>query len=250
MKTKRASYVKYIASMLLFGSNGIVADNIELTSYCIVLLRTLIGSALLVSLFLISGRKFTFVKHPKDVLAIGLSGVAMGTSWMLLYEAYAQVGVSIATLLYYFGPMIAMLLSPMLFKERLTVTKLSGFVFSIVGLFLINGMSAEKISPWGIVCGLLSAATYAVMVTANKKSEKITGMENSLIQLVVAFVTVSIFVGIKNGGYAMSIKSEDILWIMLLGIVNTGVGCYIYFSTIGELPVQSVAICGYAEPRS
>ena len=37
---------------------------------------------------------------------------------------------------------------------------------------------------------------------------------------------------------------------LLLGLVNTGVGCYCYFSSIGDLPAQSVAICGYLEPLS
>jgi hypothetical protein len=36
----KKSYPKYIASLLLFGSNGIVASHIQLTSYYIVLLRT------------------------------------------------------------------------------------------------------------------------------------------------------------------------------------------------------------------
>lgn len=33
-------------------------------------------------------------------------------------------------------------------------------------------------------------------------------------------------------------------------MVNTGIGCYFYFFSIGELPVQTVAICGYLEPLS
>ncbi|MBQ2413047.1 MAG: DMT family transporter, partial [Anaerotignum sp.] len=36
--------------------------------------------------------------------------------------------------------------------------------------------------------------------------------------------------------------------VFLLGLVNTGVGCYLYFSAISRLPVQTVAVCGYLEP--
>lgn len=35
-----------------------------------------------------------------------------------------------------------------------------------------------------------------------------------------------------------------------LSLLNTGGGCYYYFSSIGRLPVQTVAICGYIEPLS
>ncbi len=32
--------------------------------------------------------------------------------------------------------------------------------------------------------------------------------------------------------------------------MNTGLGCYLYFSSIGRLSVQSVAVLGYLEPFS
>ena len=38
--------------------------------------------------------------------------------------------------------------------------------------------------------------------------------------------------------------------VLFLGIVNTGIGCCLYFSTIKELSAGSVAICGYLEPLS
>ena len=98
-------------------------------------------------------------------------------------------------------------------------------------------------------CGLLSAVMYAVMVICNKKAEVITGLENSTLQLVTAFLTVAVFVGVKQG-YAMEISRESILPILILGLMNTGIGCWLYFSSIGRLPVQTVAICGYLEPLS
>ena len=48
----------------------------------------------------------------------------------------------------------------------------------------------------------------------------------------------------------MKLTSSNLLPILFLGVVNTGVGCYFYFSSIGDLPVQTVAIGGYLEPLS
>ena len=36
----------------------------------------------------------------------------------------------------------------------------------------------------------------------------------------------------------------------MLGALNTGIGCLLYFSAISKLHVQTVAICGYIEPLS
>lgn len=247
---KNTAFFKYIFALLLFGSNGVVASFVELSSMQIVLLRTLIGSALLMALFFLTGGRLIFYKHKKQFVFLAVSGIAMGASWMFLYEAYARVGVGIASLLYYCGPVIVMALSPLVFKEKLTGYKIAGFLFVLAGIFLINGNAFGGGSDtFGIVCGLLSAVMYAFMVIFNKKAKYITGLENSALQLVTAFLTATVFVGLKQG-FAMNIKPSSILPILFLGLINTGIGCYFYFSSIGRLPVQTVAICGYLEPLS
>lgn len=246
----KRSYFKYIFALLLFGSNGIVASFISMNSYEIVLLRTLLGSFLLLAIFILSKGKFTFYKSKKHFLYLAVSGIAMGTSWMLLYEAYTRIGVSISSLLYYCGPVIVMVLSPLLFKEKLNIFKVSGFISVLCGVFLVNGNALSGGGDtFGILCGILSAVMYAFMVIFNKKATSITGLENSTLQLIISFLAVAVFVGIKQG-FVIDIPTESILPLLILGFINTGIGCYFYFSSIGNLPVQSVAICGYLEPLS
>ena len=246
----KTSYLKYIFALLLFGSNGIVASMIHLSSYEIVLLRTLIGSLLLIVIFFIAREKLTFYKYKTQSIFLAVSGIAMGTSWIFLYEAYDEIGVSLASLAYYCGPVIVMILSPILFGEKLTKIKVCSFLVVLVGIFLVNGTAFENgVSVWGLACGLLSAVCYSLMVMFNKKAKDITGLENSMLQLFMAFITVAIFVGIKQG-YRMQIDTQSIIPILVLGLLNTGLGCYFYFLSIGKLPVQTVAICGYLEPLS
>ena len=246
----KKAFIKYLCALLLFGLNGIVASQISMTSYEIVFLRTLIGSVFLAVLFLLTKEKLTIKKHPRDLVFIVVSGIAMGTSWMFLYEAYQQIGVSLSSLLYYCGPVIVMILSPLIFKEKLTLPKIIGFVIVLAGVFLVNGKTAiSGGNSWGLFCGGMSALMYFMMVTFNKQSKNITGMENSLIQTAVSFLTVAVFVGFKQH-FVMSIPAEDWIWILILGLVNTGLGCYLYFSPLAKLPVQTVAVCGYLEPLS
>ena len=138
------SYFKYFFALLMFGTNGIVASYISLTSYEIVFLRTLIGSLLLVAILIINREKVTCLDNKRDLAYITISGIAMGASWMFLYEAYQQVGVSIASLLYYCGPVIVMVLSPILFKEKLTKVKITGFFVVLCGLFLVNIQALDE----------------------------------------------------------------------------------------------------------
>lgn len=246
----KCAYFKYILALLLFGFNGIVASFIHMNSYEIVLLRTLLGSLLLFAIFLLGKGKLTFYKSKKHFFYLCVSGIAMGTSWMLLYEAYVRIGVSVSSLLYYCGPVIVMALSPLLFQEKLSPTKVIGFLAVFTGVFFVNGKALLSGGDfWGILCGLLSAVMYAFMVIFNKKATDIRGLENSTLQLMISFLTVAVFVGIKQG-FVMAISAENILPLWILGFINTGIGCYFYFSSIEKLPVQSVAICGYLEPLS
>ncbi len=246
----KKAFIKYISALLLFGLNGIVASHIPLNSYEIVFLRTLIGSILLIILFLIGKGKFHIKTYKKDTAFIILSGIAMRTSWMFLYEPYQQIGVSLSSLLYYCGPVIVMILSPIIFHEKLTAPKLLGFAIVLIGIFLVNGNEVGNSSnTWGLFCGAMSAVMYFFMVTLNKQSKNISGMENSVIQLVVSFLTVAIFTVIKQG-FIINVPVTAWVWILILGIVNTGIGCYLYFSPLAKLPVQTVAVCGYLEPLS
>ncbi|MDR2782393.1 MAG: DMT family transporter [Treponema sp.] len=244
------AYFKYILALLLFGSNGIIASHISLSSYEIVLLRTLIGSILLIALSLLTRVCFIFWLHKRQFLFLAISGIAMGTSWMFLYEAYQQIGVSIASLAYYCGPVIVMTLSPFLFHERLTLLKAISFFAVLCGIFLVNAHAfQEGKTRWGLFCGVMSAVMYAFMVIFNKKAENIKGLENSTLQLSISFLTVAAFVGLKQG-FLFPVTSVDWAPILMLGLFNTGIGCYLYFSSIGHLPAQTVAICGYIEPLS
>lgn len=242
-------YLKYFLALLLFGSNGIVASMIDLSSYEIVLLRTMIGSILLILIFFLGRGTLTVTKKKRQLISLAISGIAMGTSWMFLYEAYARIGVSISSLLYYCGPVIVMILSPVLFREKLTMPKITGFLAVFVGVFLVNGNIWGGGDHIGILCGLLSAVMYAFMVIFNKKATDITGLENSMLQLFISFLTVAVFVGFRQG-FSIHIPKASIFPMVFLGLVNTGIGCYFYFSSIGNLPVQTVAICGYLEPLS
>jgi drug/metabolite transporter (DMT)-like permease len=237
--------VKYIAALLLFGLNGIVASYILLNSHAIVLLRTSIGSLFLMAVFAITRGKFRGLQNKQHLAYLMISGAAMGASWMFLFEAYPQIGVSLATLAYYCGPVIVMALAPLVFKEKMTPVIIVGFLAVLMGMFLVNRQALMHSGfSWGLLYGVLAAMMYAFMVIFNKKAVKITGLENAVWQLAASFITVALIAVIKQD-VALCVPTESLFPVLLLGIVNTGIGCYLYFSSIQHLPAQSVAIFGY-----
>lgn len=245
----KKAYSKYLLSLLLFGSNGILASFIPLASNNIVFLRTTIGSLLLLLIFIGLKQKFTFPQFKKDTIHIILSGISMATCWLFLYEAYQQIGVSMATLLYYTGPIFVMILSPIVFKEKLTTQKLVSISIVILGVYLLNRHTTNpQYTIIGAFYGIFAAILYAGMVIFNKKAESVDGLEKSLIQLLTSFVVITLYM-IVTRGFNIPFRGMNWLPVLALGM-TTGIGCYLYFSPLKALPVQTVAISGYLEPLS
>lgn len=244
------SYVQHIASLLLFGLNGIIAGQISLNSYEIVWLRTLLGGGLLMVLFFGSRRKPMFLKNKRDSLFLALAGLVMGAHWMFLYEAFRQIGVGLATLLTYCGPVLLMIAAPVLFGEKTNAVKVGGFAAVMLGMVLINRqVLTDSGNLWGLFCGLMSAFLYAVMVVLNRQAKSIQGLENAMWQLGFGFVAVTVFIGFKQG-ISLAVDPADWLPILWLGLFHTGFGCFLYFTSLRWIPVQSVAVLGYLEPLS
>ncbi|KAF1083992.1 O-acetylserine/cysteine export protein [Sporotomaculum syntrophicum] len=246
------AYLKYILSLLIFGSNGIVASYILLSSAEIVLSRTVIGSLFLGLVFII-GRKRPDIKQIKKQWFYLLgSGISLGLSWVFVYEAYRLIGVSTATLAYYCGPVIVIAVAPFIFQEKMTAGKMTGICLVALGMVLVNGddFLTEGIS-WGLMCGIMAAVLYATMLIANKKVEKLTGLEITLVSLVTASAVVAPYTLLLHQGInGVSLAGLNLLPILIIGVVNTGIACYLYFSAIHQLPAQSVAMCSYIEPLS
>lgn len=251
---------KYLLSLILFGSNGIVASLIDLPSVFIVLARVSLGAAALAAAVLLSRsarKNLQTPKHPRQAARLYISGAALGAAWLFLFESYRYIGVSVASLLYYCGPVIVMALSPMVFKTRLTTVKVTGFAAVVLGAFLVVGQGlGEGIAPLGLFLGGMSAVCYAVMVIFSKKVDKIDGVESSAVQLlgglsaVVVYMAASAFAGTLSLPSAAQLAHLNVAAVACIGLANTGFCCYLYFSSMGSLPVTRVAVCGYLEPLS
>lgn len=250
------SFKKYLASLLMFGSNGIVASAIALPSSEVVLTRTLLGALLLVAALTVSNRRsgdrHASLDHPRQAASLAVSGAALGISWIFLFAAYRLIGVGVATLAYYNGPVIVMALSPVLFREHLTPVKLMGFAAVVAGAFLVVAQGgAGSINPAGLALGGMAAIMYAAMVVFSKRASDVGGVEAATIQIVASFAAVAVY-SVATGQLpaASALVSADLPAVLTLGLVNTGLGCYLYFSAMGDLPVQRVAVFGYLEPLS
>lgn len=242
------SYGMYVLSMLIFGTNGYLVAHMSLQSGQIVLLRTLLGGLLLTVLVLLRGG-FDREALRAERIPLMLGGAALGLNWVALFEAYRLLNVSLATLIYYVGPMLILLLSPVLFHEKLTSRKLTAVVLVAAGLVCISGSIAfSGLSTLGLLVAILSALFYASLIAFNKRIVRTGGMQTAAIELDVAFFIVLVYVLLTSG--LPRPRPADLPYIAVIGFINTGLAYLLYFSGLQKLPGQSVALISYIDPVS
>ena len=140
MKHVRSPRVMLTLSMVIFGTIPLFVRAIPLTSAQLALCRAGLAALLLGGYLLISGQGIPLKTIRRELPLLLLSGVAMGFNWILLFEAYKYTTVSVATLSYYFAPVLVTMLCPLLFHEKLTRRQVLCFVMSTLGLILVTGL--------------------------------------------------------------------------------------------------------------
>ena len=264
------SLVKLTASMLIFGTVGIFRRSIPVSSEFLAFSRGILGALFLLGfLGLRKNRKNTRIQPvPRSALLwLVLSGAAIGVNWILLFEAYRYTTVAVATLCYYMQPTIVILLSPLLFRERLTAKKLVCAFLSILGLVLLSGVTIPGVTipgltipgaaaaagsagdPRGILYGLGAAALYAFVVILNKLLPHLDAVVKTMIQLFSAAAVMIPYLLITRNPGLEKMSGTGWFLLVLMGFVHTGIAYVLYFSSM-DLPAQTVAVFSYLDPVS
>lgn len=122
------------AAAVIFGTLAPFVRGISVSSGELALYRAVMAALLVGGYLLVSGQKLALRANRREAALLLLSGTAMGVNWILLFEAYRYTTVSVATLSYYFAPVLVTAACPLLFHERLTGKQIVCFVMSTLGL--------------------------------------------------------------------------------------------------------------------
>lgn len=249
MKKENTAKILMAVAMFVFGTLAPFVRNIEVGSGELALYRAVLAAVLVGGFLLITKQRLSLLSIKKEFLLLLLSGVAMGINWILLFEAYKYTTVSVATLSYYFAPVIVMAVCPIIFKEKLTAKQIVCFVMATVGLVLITGTAGGGSSDLlGIFFGLGAAMFYATVMLLNKFIKGIAGLHRTFIQFLAAVIVLVPYVLLTSGFTLGSLSGIGWTNLLIVGLVHTGVTYCMYFSSLKELPGQKVAILSYIDP--
>ena len=186
----------------------------------------------------------------KNFLLLFISGAMIGVNWILLFEAYNYTSVAVATLCYYMEPVLLIVLTPFVLKQKLSVKKILCVPVALVGMVLVSGVLSgeQEVSLTGVALGLAAAVLYTSVVLTNRFLKDISAYDSTLIQLFVAAVVITpynLIVGMQPTG---TVDIKAIIMLVVVGFLHTGLTYYLYFSSMNNLPSETVAIYSYIDP--
>lgn len=251
MKKLNNPRVLLIVSMTVFGTIGLFVRNIALESGEIALYRAVLAALLIGVYLLVTKQKIPFKAIKKEIPLLLFSGIAMGINWILLFQAYKYTTVSVATLSYYFAPVIVTVVCPILFREKMTAKQWICFAMSTVGLVMITGigdMGQSTTHLTGILFGLGAAVFYATVILLNKFIKNVDGIHRTFMQFIAAIIILVPYVLYTSGVNLAKLDNKGWASLLIVGLIHTGITYCMYFSSLKELPGQKAAILSYIDP--
>lgn len=251
LKNDRKSFVMMVLSLLIVGTIGLFRRLIPLPSALLAFFRGLIGAAMLGLLLLLRRRPLPPV--PRRVVAgLALNGVFLGLNWILLFDAFTCTTIARATLCYYLAPTIVLLLSPAVFHEALTPKKLSCAAAALLGMAAVAGVVPGTGLPIGelrgVALALGAACFYALVVILNKKLGGVDPWRRTVLQLSAAALVLLPYLLLTGSFSALTPEPRQLLLLLTVGVVHTGVVYALYFGSMEGLRAQTISTLSYIDP--
>lgn len=240
----------------LWGCTGLFVGGINAAGIAameIVELRGILTALLMLPLMLCIDRRLLTIRL-KDLWCFIGSGVLSVLFFNFCYYNTIQTsGMAIAAVLLYTSPIFVMLLSVLLFRERLTVRGVVSLILTVAGCVLVSGILTEggTFTPQGLAMGICAGFGYALYSIFSRYAIQrgyhpmtITFYTFLLSAVGGVFFTDFRLIATVSGANGLG------LWLPLVGYVAVGtVGAYLlYTAGLRYIDNSKAAVMAAVEP--
>ena len=245
VNTKNRNLTQIHLAVFLFGISGLFGKLLSLSPMIIVLGRVFFSSVfLLVVMFFL--KKEIKLKHKKDYFYFVMMGLILAIHWSAFFKSIQVATVAIGLLIFSTFPVFVTFLEPYFFKEKIKIQDIVIAIITLLGVLLVvpKFQIGNNLTE-GVLWGILSSFTYAILSMLNRKYVK----EYSSVviafyeQFIATFVLIPFLFLIKP-----TFKSMDIVLLILLGVVFTAISHSLFINGLKNVKTQTAGIISSLEP--
>ena len=226
-------------AVMLFSISGVVGQFVEIPSVLVAMGRVICSSILH---FIIAKVKKESLKleSKKDYILIMLTGAVLAVHWTTFFQSIQVSSVAIGTITFSTFPLFITFIEPIIFKEKIKMRSIVNAIILLIGVLItVPEFSMENQVTVGIVWGMISSFTYAIITLANRYfSKKYIGRvvclyeqgTAAIVLLPAAFLVPAVW------------RPQDIAGVLVIGFVCTAFAYSLYVSAQKGVRAQTAGI--------
>jgi len=247
-------FIYVLLAAVLWGTAGIFVRNVEnnIKQMELVLCRAFF-SALIFGIMILFKDRSMFKITLRDVwifICAGLFSIVLFN--FSYYTTMSLTSLSVAAVLLYTAPFFVVIMSYIIFKERLTLNKSVACVTAFVGCCLVTGLfnSSQKIGGKAIFFGLLTGFGYALYTIFSEILLRRGYKTLTITFYVFLFAAISTlpFVSVKTTVQSLTSSPKIFIWVILMAVFNTVLPYIFYTSGLKGVSPSVAPIIATVEP--
>lgn len=233
----------------LWGTIGVIVREVDLPAVAIVASRVWLAAAVLGAWLVVRDVPgASLLRHrPGRTVA---AGVVLAGHWVALVEALQRAPIGTVLLLTYLSPVAVAVAAPRALGEVVGRTTVVALALGVAGMALVvlpGGGEGPDAGAGGIVLAGVAGASLALLTILSKPlSEAYGGVRLAFLEMAIAGAVLAPVAA----GAAWGRPEAAWAWLLVLGVVHSGLAVAVYLGALARLPATAVGILAYLEPVS
>ena len=226
-------------AVMLFSISGVVGQFVEIPSVLVAMGRVICSSIILFTIAKVKKSNLA-LDSKKDYLLIIGAGMVLAAHWTTFFQSIQVSTVAIGTITFSTFPLFLTFIEPIVFHEKLKLKSVISAVILLIGVLItIPEFSMENQVTIGIIWGMISSFTYAIITLANRYfSKKYEGRIVCLYEQGTAAIVLLPAAFLVDATW----RVQDIAGVAIIGCVCTAFAYSLYVSAQKGVRAQTAGI--------
>jgi len=219
------------------------SGNAPLTS---LLIRMMIGMLFCLAVMGLMATRLPFDDHSRRLYVVGGLSIYLGMS--LVYWSAQLMPSGWIAVIYGLSPLITGVISYFVEPDsRLTPIRIVGILLGFFGLYLVfnAGLALNENTIFGVsllFISVLISASSSVLIRHLGHTTELQPMQTTTGSLIVALPCFALTAWILEPAGEVHFSTQNLLGILYLGLIGTGIGFTLYYYLLKKMPANQVAL--------
>ncbi|MBA4373075.1 MAG: hypothetical protein C0402_09485 [Thermodesulfovibrio sp.] len=235
------SSLSILLAIFLWSSLGVIVRIADVSEVDLIFYSSAVAAALQ-GIILLAGGWSKFVPDIRTLRYPAMLGCVNLLNTFAFYYAFRHTTIANAVLSHYIAPVLVAFLAAYFLKEKATRTLILAIALSTAGLFImLGGFSVGSSDSAGIIAGLLSGCSYAVLIIM---ARVYTQQQHPLVMSFVPNVVIMILLA----PFVREFPVHAAWSFLVMGVVHSTIAPMLYYWGMKTVTANRTAVLGYLEP--